>query len=88
MTYSHGLGLLFQITDDILDVTGTIEALGKTPGSDERQDKSTYVSLLGLAGAQKEAIRVAEEAKAALKETTHSTEILESLITYLIERNN
>ena len=88
MTYSHGLGLLFQITDDILDVTGTIEALGKTPGRDERQDKSTYVSLLGLAGAQKEAIRVAEEAKAALKETTHSTEILESLITYLIERNN
>ena len=45
--------MLFQITDDILDVTGTIEELGKTPGSDIRQHKSTYVSLLGLEEAKK-----------------------------------
>ena len=49
-----------------LDVTGTIEELGKTPGSDIRQDKSTYVSLLGLDEARNEAHVVAQKAHAAL----------------------
>jgi geranylgeranyl diphosphate synthase type II len=51
------LGLAFQITDDILDVTGTTEAaeLGKPVGSDEKNHKTTYVTLFTLEGAQKKA---------------------------------
>lgn len=86
-TYAECLGLLFQITDDILDVTGTIEELGKTPGSDERQDKSTYVALLGLDGAKKEAQSVGNKAKKALLESGQDTKILEALIVYLIDRS-
>ena len=88
MTYANALGLLFQITDDILDITGTIEELGKTPGSDLKLDKSTYVSLLGLDGALQEAQRVADTAKQALLSTNHSTDILIGLIDYLLERSN
>ena len=88
MTYANALGLLFQITDDILDITGTIEELGKTPGSDLKLDKSTYVSLLGLDGARQEAQRVADTAKQALLSTNHSTDILIGLIDYLLERSN
>ena len=88
MTYANCLGLLFQITDDILDVTGTIEELGKTPGSDMRQDKSTYVSLLGLEGAQNEAHRVAQNAHSALSTLTDNTEILSAIIDYLMERTH
>lgn len=86
--YANCLGLLFQITDDILDVVGTVEELGKTPGSDERQDKSTYVSLLGLEKARAEAIDVANMASQALDNTTHDTRILEALVTYLVGRSN
>jgi geranylgeranyl diphosphate synthase type II len=50
--YCSELGVLFQIVDDILDVTGTDEALGKPHGSDERHGKRTYVSEFGLAGAR------------------------------------
>lgn len=46
--YADNIGLAFQIKDDILDITGTQEELGKMPGSDLLQDKSTYISLLGL----------------------------------------
>lgn len=88
MEYANCLGLLFQITDDILDVTGTIEELGKTPGSDIRQHKSTYVSLLGLEGAIRQAHMVGKQAHDALKSVAYDTDILESLIDYLLERTN
>ncbi len=48
----QNLGLAFQIRDDIIDVTGTFEEIGKTPGKDQAEEKSTYVALLGLQGAQ------------------------------------
>lgn len=88
MAYAHNLGLLFQITDDILDVTGTIEELGKTPGSDIRQHKSTYVSLLGLDGAKEEAQKVADAAHNALHEVHTDTTILAALVDYLMARTN
>lgn len=50
--YAKALGLAFQIADDILDVTSTAAELGKTPGKDEREHKTTYVSLYGLEMAQ------------------------------------
>lgn len=88
MTYANCLGLLFQITDDILDVTGTIEELGKTPGSDIRQDKSTYVSLLGLDEARNEAHAVAQKAHAALATIEDDTHILSGIIDYLMDRTH
>ena len=88
MEYSNCLGLLFQITDDILDVTGTIEELGKTPGSDVRQHKSTYVSLLGLEGAKEQASSVGKQAHEALNSVSYDTSILAALIDYLLKRTN
>ena len=88
MSYGDQLGLLFQITDDILDVTGTIEDLGKMPGSDEKQDKSTYVSELGEAGARAKADETAAAAKAALATVSNNTAILEALVDYLVHRTN
>ena len=88
MEYANCLGLLFQITDDILDVTGTIEELGKTPGSDIRQHKSTYVSLLGLEGAKEQASSVGKQAHNALNSVSYDTSILAALIDYLLKRTN
>ena len=88
MEYANCLGLVFQITDDILDVTGTIEELGKTPGSDVRQHKSTYVSLLGLEGAKEQASSVGKQAHDALNSVSYDTSILAALIDYLLKRTN
>ena len=56
--YAAELGVLFQIVDDILDVTGTDDALGKPQGSDERHGKRTYVTEFGLDGARRAGRRV------------------------------
>jgi geranylgeranyl diphosphate synthase type II len=60
------LGVLFQIVDDILDVTGTDDALGKPHGSDERHGKVTYVTQYGLDGARELAAESHRGARAAL----------------------
>ena len=86
LSYADYLGLLFQITDDILDVVGTQEELGKTPGSDERQHKATYVSILGLEEAKARAQEVADLALQALQASNRTSPVLEGLITYLMER--
>jgi geranylgeranyl diphosphate synthase type II len=65
-SFASELGVLFQIVDDILDVTGTDAALGKPQGSDERQGKRTYVTEFGLQGARDLAARSHEHAKASL----------------------
>lgn len=88
LTYGDRMGLLFQITDDILDVTGTIEDLGKMPGSDEKQHKATYVSLLGEAKAREKALEVAGEAKAALDGVAGDVTVLLALVDYLIHRTH
>jgi geranylgeranyl diphosphate synthase, type II len=64
--YAGELGVLFQIVDDILDVTGTDDALGKPHGSDERHGKRTYVSEFGLAGARDLAAQSHRAARDAL----------------------
>jgi geranylgeranyl diphosphate synthase type II len=64
--YAAELGVLFQIVDDILDVTGTEAALGKPRGSDERHGKLTYVSQYGLDGARELAAESHANARAAL----------------------
>ena len=64
--FASELGVLFQIVDDILDVTGTDAALGKPQGSDERQGKRTYVTEFGLQGAREMASGSHEKARASL----------------------
>jgi geranylgeranyl diphosphate synthase type II len=66
--YAQSLGRAFQIVDDILDVTGSFEELGKPIGSDEEQHKSTYVTALGIEGAQQEAERLTKQALLTLKQ--------------------
>jgi geranylgeranyl diphosphate synthase type II len=66
--YAAELGVLFQIVDDILDVTATDDALGKPHGSDERHGKRTYVSQYGLDGARELAAESHGNARAALRE--------------------
>ena len=86
LRYADHLGLLFQITDDILDVVGTQEELGKTPGSDERQHKATYVSILGLHTAKERAQEVANLALTALHDSNQTSPVLEGLVQYLMDR--
>ena len=64
----HALGMAFQIRDDILDVTGTEEEIGKPVGSDERNDKTTYVSLYGLEKAEEDVNIYTEQAIGKLKQ--------------------
>ena len=65
--FAAELGVLFQIVDDILDVTGTEDSLGKPRGSDERHGKLTYVSSYGLEGAREMASESHEKASSALR---------------------
>ncbi len=65
--FAGELGVLFQIVDDILDVTGTDEALGKPQGSDERHGKRTYVSEYGIDGARRMAAESHRSASDALQ---------------------
>ncbi len=86
--YADRLGLLFQITDDLLDVTATAEALGKTPGKDARSQKATYPSVYGIDAANSRAIRVHEEACAALNEISKPTERLRAIADFILNRNS
>jgi len=71
--FARELGVLFQIVDDILDVTGSEETLGKQQGSDERLGKRTYVTEFGVEGARKLASQSHERARAALREAASTT---------------
>lgn len=84
--FAKAIGLAFQVTDDVLDVTGDSESLGKTAGKDERAEKSTYVSTLGLDGAQQEADRLLDEALGALSEFGEAAEPLRDLARKMVHR--
>ena len=84
--YGDQLGLAFQITDDILDVVGSEEEMGKPVGSDEKNHKTTYVSLLGVEGAREEAKQTTARALAALQEFDENAEFLRQLVIYLEQR--
>ncbi len=86
--YASAIGLAFQVQDDILDVTGNTEILGKPQGSDLALDKSTYPALLGLSGAQDKAQQLYQEALQALAAIPYNTTQLELFARYIIERKN
>lgn len=84
--YSVKLGLLFQITDDLLDITQPTEVLGKTAGKDLVAEKATYPSLYGLEEAQKLAEKVHAEACQELDKIEKDTEILRLLVDFILHR--
>ncbi|HEU4393345.1 MAG TPA: farnesyl diphosphate synthase [Solirubrobacterales bacterium] len=85
--FADELGVLFQIVDDILDVTESDERLGKPHGSDERHGKLTYVSLFGLDRARELAAESHAKASAALAEATGQTDDLKRVADYIFTRN-
>lgn len=84
--YADSFGLAFQITDDILDVTGDEAAIGKPVGSDERNHKSTYVTLFSLERAQQMTDEAVERAVAALATFGGEAEFLRELVRFLRDR--
>jgi len=85
--FASELGVLFQIVDDILDVTGSDERLGKPHGSDERHGKLTYVSLFGLERARQLAAESHAKASEALAEAGGETADLSRIADYIFTRN-
>jgi geranylgeranyl diphosphate synthase, type II len=85
--FAEELGVLFQIVDDILDVTGSDEELGKPSGSDERHGKVTYVSLFGLERARDLADQSHEKARAALAEAAGETGDLARIADFIYRRH-
>jgi geranylgeranyl diphosphate synthase type II len=84
--YGKNIGLAFQIVDDILDVEGTTEDIGKTAGSDINKKKMTYPSLFGIKGARQKAKDLITMAIDSLKIFSSEAEPLRNIAIYLIER--
>lgn len=86
--YAKCIGLAFQIQDDILDVEGTTEELGKTSGADTRLQKATYPALLGLEEAREHARNLIQEALTSLTEFGTEADCLRGIAEYIISRRN
>lgn len=84
--FGASLGLAFQIMDDVLDLTSTTAALGKTVGRDTELNKSTYPGLIGLAEARALAQRTVDDGRAALRTEGLLTEDLERFAGFVVER--
>ncbi len=86
--YARALGLAFQIADDILDATGTEAATGKRVGKDAAAGKATFVTLLGLPGAQARAAALVDQAAAALGPYGARADVLVQAARYVIDRES
>lgn len=85
--YARDMGLVFQITDDLLDVTSTAEKTGKAVGKDQDHGKATLVSIYGVDGARREAATIADRAVAALDGYGPEAEELRALPPFLLDRD-
>jgi len=85
-SYGSHLGLLFQITDDFLDVTATAEDLGKTPGKDARSNKATYPALHGMEETRTAAIDAHRAACGALQQLDRETDVLHRIADFILNR--
>lgn len=86
MYYALALGMLFQITDDLLDVTSTAESLGKTPGKDARARKATYPAMLGIDATRAEITRWDRGARIALEGIGKPVTLLSSIVDLIRDR--
>ena len=89
--YGEVLGLAFQIADDLLDLTGDLQSLGKTPGKDQASGKLTWVSVYGVDGARQALANLHEKGKQLLMETKlpdQSISPLYALLEYAIQRKS
>ena len=86
--YGEKIGLAFQVTDDILDVTGTMEEMGKPTGSDDAKGKNTYPSIFGLEESQKRAEKLVNDSLKALKGFGEKAAPLEEIAKYILSRRN
>jgi geranylgeranyl diphosphate synthase type II len=84
--YANQLGLLFQITDDLLDVTATAEAIGKTPGKDARSRKATYPALYGIEATRKHLGVTHAAAIDALARIDRPTDLLRAIADFILQR--
>lgn len=84
--YGEAIGLAFQVADDILDIEGGTEELGKTAGSDVRKDKATYPSLLGMEASKKMAADLMQTALNALGNFDHRADLLREIARYIVVR--
>ncbi|HEY3306864.1 MAG TPA: farnesyl diphosphate synthase [Desulfuromonadaceae bacterium] len=86
--YGEAAGLAFQIADDILDIEGTTEEIGKDAGSDEARGKATYPAVMGLPAAKQEAQAMMDEAFRALEIFGAEADPLREIATYIVNRKN
>lgn len=85
--YAENLGLAYQIADDILDVIGDQEELGKKTGADKKQNKNTYTSINGVEAAQERLKQLTESAVEAISEYYDNAEFFKDLVIMLANRN-
>lgn len=85
--YGHNIGLAFQISDDILDIEGNSDTMGKEAGTDERKGKITYPSVAGLTESKRIQSELTEAALKSLRGFDHRAEPLRQIATYIIQRN-
>jgi geranylgeranyl diphosphate synthase, type II len=85
-SYGSYLGLLFQITDDFLDVTATAEDLGKTPGKDARSHKATYPALYGIEETRAAAVEAHRDACHVLDQLDRPTDVLRKIADFILHR--
>jgi len=85
--YALQLGLLFQITDDLLDVTASAADLGKTPGKDARAKKATYPAVYGIEATRQRAVTVHAKASETLTQLDRPTMLLQSIADFILRRN-
>jgi geranylgeranyl diphosphate synthase, type II len=88
INFGDALGLAFQIVDDILDVVGDTEVLGKTVGMDHKLQKLTYPSLIGLEASKLKAQELIRDGIHALHQSNIESELLEGIARYIVERNH
>lgn len=86
--YGEAAGLAFQIADDILDIEGTTEEIGKDAGSDQARGKATYPAVMGLAAAKEEAQSMMDEALRALEMFGAEADPLREIARYIVQRRN